>query len=166
MINDTTFRNYFLWFILIKFLSISKQEENKLNFTCQNWHYSNAPAAESWVSVAVNSHGWMVRRTRLEDEKSLKIGLDKLKNVPSFAIFYWFLFWLSTVIVAVVVLSFVHSFIQSLFDAMKWFEMWSFVKCEAIVAVDETFRSFNAHGFTSVDASDENSFTAFLRRAR
>lgn len=33
------------------------------------------------------------RGQQLEEEK--KIEVDKLKNVPSFAIFYWFLFWLS-----------------------------------------------------------------------
>lgn len=47
-------------------------------------------------------------------KNSEDIRVDKLKNVPSLAIFYWFLFWLSNVIVAC-------------------------LKCEAFVAVDEHF---------------------------
>jgi hypothetical protein len=41
------------------------------------------------MSVAVNSH-----RARSE-EREEEIEVDNLKNVPSLAIFYWFLLWLA-----------------------------------------------------------------------
>lgn len=89
------------------------------------------------------------RGQQLKEEE--KIEVDKLKNVPSFAIFYWFLFWLSRLLACRLTL-----------DDSKW-KLFS-VALRAIVAVDEAFasRSLNVYGFTSVDASDENNFTTFL----
>lgn len=98
------------------------------------------PAADSCVSRGQKRWG----------KRGKEIQVDKLKNVPSLAIFYWFLFWFSNAIVvavAVVVVVAVG------------------LKCEvferAFVAVDGTFHS----GFILFDPSNRNSFTTvFLRR--
>lgn len=49
MINDTSFKNYFPIF-LIKFLA-RRRRRNKLNFTCQNRHYSKSASSCKLVSV-------------------------------------------------------------------------------------------------------------------
>lgn len=74
MINDTTFRNYFLIF-LIKFLSLSTKR-NKLNLTCQNRHYSNAPAAEIWkLSVCRGQQPSDGKEGKWEGRKVWKLDL-------------------------------------------------------------------------------------------
>lgn len=109
--------------------------------------------AESWVSVAVNNHR-MVKKGSGKEEKSE----NWIWQVEECSVIR------NILLVFVLALDChrrrCHLFVHYIAWNVK------FVKCEAIVAVDETFLSFNARGFTSLDASGENSFTTFLCRAR
>lgn len=148
------FKNYSLIF-LIKFHSNMKLDgdarwkkkwkkgQNKLNFTCQNRHYSNAPAAESWVSVAVNNQA----------KRKLKLTTWRMFHHSQY--FIGFCFWL---------LSFNLPLpLKTLFDRLsfhcRWVEMKSFKR---LLQSWWNIPSLFFYRFMSVDALSENNFTAFL----